>query len=355
MAVPGKRVLLAGAVALVSVLAGSGGPWPVLQPAYAGTADGAPAMPGRLGIPSQPILPGASVGYLPGSGSVTPQGGYTYTLPLEVPAGRAGMQPSLALSYASGGNGVLGVGWSLSGLSSITRCGQTLSTQGYVGGVHMTDFPADPAAGVPEDSFCLDGQTLVAINRQAYGQDGTEYRTELDSYARIVSSSSSGAVAPDAFTVQTKSGLTLTYQALDAPLWSATAASITPAGTVHDVWMLTQQVDALGNGVIYQYTTLSEATQPDGSYGVQHLLTEIDYTVSGALSGGGQTPVRSTGRAYRAVQFTYEDRPDGERGWQGGRQITLLRRLQTITMLAPDPTDVLRENESSVRESFSAN
>ena len=28
MAVPGKRVLLAGAVALVSVLAGSGGPWP---------------------------------------------------------------------------------------------------------------------------------------------------------------------------------------------------------------------------------------------------------------------------------------------------------------------------------------
>ena len=138
--------------------------------------------------------------------------------------------------------------------------------------------------------------------------------------------------------MQTKSGLTLTYQALDAPLWSATAASITPAGTVHDVWMLTQQVDALGNGVIYQYTTLSEATQPDGSYGVQHLLTEIDYTVSGALSGGGQTPVRSTGRAYRAVQFTYEDRPDGERGWQGGRQITLLRRLQTITMLAPDPT-----------------
>ena len=42
-----------------------------------------------------------------------------------------------------------------------------------------------------------------------------------------------GAVAPDAFTVQTKSGLTLIYQALDAPLWSATAASITPAGTVH--------------------------------------------------------------------------------------------------------------------------
>ena len=46
------------------------------------------------------------------------------------------MRPSLALSYASGGTGVLGVGWSLSGLSSITRCGQTLSTQGYVGGVH---------------------------------------------------------------------------------------------------------------------------------------------------------------------------------------------------------------------------
>nr|VFK64400.1 MAG: virulence plasmid B protein [Candidatus Kentron sp. TC] len=60
------------------------------------------------------------VGAIPGQLSVQ-QGAAVYTIPIEVPPGAAGMQPDLAITYNSnGGNGLLEVGFSLSGLSVIT-------------------------------------------------------------------------------------------------------------------------------------------------------------------------------------------------------------------------------------------
>uniref|UniRef100_UPI000AF22F11 SpvB/TcaC N-terminal domain-containing protein n=1 Tax=Leptospira interrogans TaxID=173 RepID=UPI000AF22F11 len=48
-------------------------------------------------------------------------GNISLTYPIQTPAGRAGVEPKLSLSYSStGGDGWLGIGWSL-GLGSITR------------------------------------------------------------------------------------------------------------------------------------------------------------------------------------------------------------------------------------------
>jgi hypothetical protein len=108
---------------------------------------------------------------------VTATGEYEYSIPIDVPDGRVGVQPSLALTYSSRGhNGHLGVGWQLRGFSEITRCAKTFATESVSDGVHYD-------AG---DSFCLDGHKLMAISG-AYGADGTEYRTEDDSFSRIVS------------------------------------------------------------------------------------------------------------------------------------------------------------------------
>ena len=64
-----------------------------------------------------------TIGNTPGTFDVTVDGSASFTIPLETPPGRAGMQPDLALVYnSSGGNGPLGVGWSLKGLSQINRC-----------------------------------------------------------------------------------------------------------------------------------------------------------------------------------------------------------------------------------------
>lgn len=52
-------------------------------------------------FPDFPLLPTEPVGYVDGSSRVTPNGEFTYTIPIEVPAGRAGMQPEISLQYSS--------------------------------------------------------------------------------------------------------------------------------------------------------------------------------------------------------------------------------------------------------------
>jgi Salmonella virulence plasmid 65kDa B protein len=72
-----------------------------------------------------PILPTETVNgqvaeRLDGNLIVTHDGTAAYHIPLDVPGGRAGMAPRLSLAYDSEmNNGPLGVGWRLSGLSTI--------------------------------------------------------------------------------------------------------------------------------------------------------------------------------------------------------------------------------------------
>lgn len=76
------------------------------------------------------------VGAIPASSGVSGMGAATYHVPIDVAPGPNGMQPELALTYSSaaaGGNGPLGVGFQLAGLSSISRCTPTQRLTGPSG------------------------------------------------------------------------------------------------------------------------------------------------------------------------------------------------------------------------------
>ncbi|MGB3209601.1 MAG: SpvB/TcaC N-terminal domain-containing protein [Desulforhopalus sp.] len=65
-------------------------------------------------------------------------GAAVYKISLEVPPGTNHVQPNLKLSYNNQSkNGLLGVGWSLSGLSSISRCSRTIAQDGVKGGINF--------------------------------------------------------------------------------------------------------------------------------------------------------------------------------------------------------------------------
>ncbi len=76
-----------------------------------------------------------AVGAIGGTVDVTALGGASYSIPIQVPEGMGGIEPNLSIVYNSqSGNGLLGWGWTLGGLSAITRVGQTDYHDGTVTG-----------------------------------------------------------------------------------------------------------------------------------------------------------------------------------------------------------------------------
>ncbi len=161
------------------------------------------ALTAGIGVTAQPVLAIDTtlvVGSIPAKFSVN-QGAASYSIPIELPAGVAGMKPDLAIAYNSnGGNGPLGIGFQLNGLSQIHRCGATIAQDGFKGGTYFDE----------RDRYCIDGQRLVAINGIP-GAEGTEYRTEIDTFSKIVSHNDGSANGPLYWEVWTKSGQHMRY------------------------------------------------------------------------------------------------------------------------------------------------
>jgi len=97
---------------------------------------------------SEPLLadaPSRALGIWQGDFRVSLDGASNYRLPLEFARGRAGVEPAIAISYSyEGSDGVLGVAWSLGGISKIHRCPRTYSFD--LTTKHVTFFRTTPSA-----------------------------------------------------------------------------------------------------------------------------------------------------------------------------------------------------------------
>ena len=81
------------------------------------------------------------VGTIPASFGVTPTGAATYAIPITVPRGSGGLTPSIGLVYNSqSGEGAASYGWTLSGLSAITRCAKTIDDDGVTQAIQLNVY-----------------------------------------------------------------------------------------------------------------------------------------------------------------------------------------------------------------------
>lgn len=184
----------------------------------------------------QPNILYAGVGAIPGKFSVTPFGSASYSLPIELPPAVGGMTPKLSLVYSSRTrNGLLGVGWSVNGLSSISRCASTIAQDGGARGIKLDR----------QDRYCLGKSRLVAVNG-TYGISGTEYRTEKESFSRIVQTGGDCG-GPCGFTVFTKDRRILEYGVTQDSL------DTVPGGSAILRWSVSKVSDRSGNSIIFSY------------------------------------------------------------------------------------------------------
>lgn len=248
-------------------------------------------------------------------------GAFTYSVPISVPPGTAGMLPSLGLGYSSqSGDGYEGQGWSLSGLPMITRCARTLAQDVDGTGKHIhgsVNFDAN-------DRFCMAGMRFVPTGNTVPCPDhsaGTEYRTEVDGGSRIIACGVSGN-GPAFFRIWTKSGQIMDFgNTADSKGQLVHAGGPTgPAGTVV-AWAVNKIADTAGNylKVVYDYGT------PDTVNG-ELFPTEIDYTLNDAQG-------ITTG--YNTVRFEYNaTRNDPQSYFQAGSVVTETRLLTAIKTYA---------------------
>jgi RHS repeat-associated protein len=185
------------------------------------------------------------------------------TIPFELPAGRNGLQPSLALSYSTGNpNGPFGLGWALP-----------------VPGVRRKTDKGIPRYDPALDTFVLSGaEDLIPVS--GVGTGAVRYRPCSEaSYARITHVTGASG---DYWEVWSTGGLRSRYGTPRPPTppagWADPAVIADPDLPERIfAWLLTETIDSLGNRISYSY-------RPDSAGTAQRYLSEISYADYGDLA-----------------------------------------------------------------------
>ncbi|MCP5013642.1 MAG: hypothetical protein GY942_27045, partial [Aestuariibacter sp.] len=182
-------------------------------------------------------------------------GSANYEIPIFTPPGIGDLQPELSIKYNSqAGNGLLGVGFNLTGLSAITRCSRTRATDGI-------SRVSEPPNYDNSDAFCLDGQRLILV-AGTNGTSGAEYRTEVDGFSRITITSGN-SYTPLRFQVETKGGQTLTYGlSSNSRIYLTGHQSDSSQNTkIISLWAVEEIEDVGGNVVHFDYQKETGSTE----------------------------------------------------------------------------------------------
>lgn len=234
-----------------------------------------------------------------------------YTLPISLPPGVKSVSPNISLMYISNSNnGIAGYGWTVSGVTSITRTGKTIERDSELNRIKL-DY---------SDSYSFNGQRLILTpdSPAAYGQDGATYVTEKFSNIKIKSLGTypvNGQFAgPAEFEVTFEDGSKAWYGAYTS-------------GFRHDVKVTTPSEynivkwrDAQGNYITYNY----EYTAHSGSFN-----TPGTVRISSIGWGGNELLNKSH---FNRIDFTYVERNLKEQAYIQGLRFVQDKILSDITV-----------------------
>jgi len=283
--------------------------------------------------------------------AISDSGTATYNYEFTTPPG-VGLTPNLSLSYAAGsGNGPVGVGWSLQGLSVVTRCPATLAIDQKTAGV----------VNGPLDKLCLDGLRLiqtdesgnpsatsnasgVAVATQTNDAGGLassqyrEFRTEKDIYARIraygyANGDTTGASGPAYFKVWHKSGQIYEYGSTtsgDANTNALITRYASSGSGTPMVWAIARKSDNFGNYIDYKYEQRnvswgSGIVTDTPTPGREWALSEIQYSGNKIIFN------------YWVDASGKDQRTDRSEAYQLGSKNVSSRLLKSITSYINSP------------------
>lgn len=226
---------------------------------------------------------GKSVGSIPFESTTTQSGGIVYSIPIACTPGKNGLQPNIAIVYNSqGGNGIIGYGWNIGGLSSITRTTRNMYYNGKVASIQMD----------ANDAFILDGIRLLKVGAT------TQFETEQ------------GNIKVNPVTVNSETAYFTVYY----PNGCVGTFGFTNNTTNKLFYPITKLTDNVGNSINFNY-----------------IFRNNHYYVDNIQYGWNNNAV-----AFGKIKFTYKTRTDKSFGYEKGIKITEDYLLDKITSYSSD-------------------
>lgn len=231
------------------------------------------------------------VGAIAGEACVTTTGAAQYSIPLDIPEGIGSLTPRLAIAYSSSSNdGYLGWGFSLQGLSQVSRAVTPLFTTNVSYAVTLSD----------DDHYAIDGN-LLYMRSSSYGKfyyfkndDNTLFKSD-DAFS--------------SFTGHRSDGSTVVYGGTSNSRVYAQGKYSTKVL----LWLLNEVCDKNGN----YYTVTYQQNE-----GGEHYPLRIDYSGN---KNAGIAPSKS-------IRFTYTERPVTNVTYIKSSQLHTAHKLKTISI-----------------------
>ena len=173
---------------------------------------------------------------LSGTATVSPTGAAVYSIPIETLKGIGDLKPSIGITYNSQtGNGLVGWGCNITGLSSITRGMKDWAHDNTVKGI---DYNSNSCA------LYLDGKRLL-LKSGTEGTDGCVYSPEGEPQTTVTLHSSLSSTS-SWFEVDTSDGMVYEYGHFGAVQTLSNPTTVS-------AWYIKNATNPLGHTIIYNY------------------------------------------------------------------------------------------------------